>query len=202
MSPEVASKAFDPFFTTKEVGHGTGLGLSQVYGFIKQSGGHVKIASKVGEGTTVRLYLPRHLSAGGIVEAQEAAASIPHARGETVLVVEDDASVRSFIVEMLHELGYTVMEAHDGAAALGMLDANRQIKLLFTDVGLPGRMNGRQLADEARQRDPGLKVLFTSGYPKNAIGRRGWLDPGVELIMKPFTYAALAERIRRVLDAS
>lgn len=201
MTPEVASKAFDPFFTTKEVGQGTGLGLSQVYGFIKQSGGYVKIYSEVGAGTTIKIYLPRYISADRATEEKPAAISIARANGETILVVEDDADVRSSVVEILGELGYRVIEARDGLSALRELDAYLETRLLLTDVGLPGGMNGRQLADEALRRRPGLKVLFASGYARNAIVHHGRLDPGVELIMKPFTYAELAAKVRRVLDA-
>jgi signal transduction histidine kinase len=201
MTPEVASKAFDPFFTTKEVGQGTGLGLSQVYGFIKQSGGYVKIYSEVGAGTTIKIYLPRYISADRATEEKPAAIPIARANGETILVVEDDADVRSSVVEILGELGYRVIEARDGLSALRQLDAYLETRLLLTDVGLPGGMNGRQLADEALRRRPGLKVLFASGYARNAIVHHGRLDPGVELIMKPFTYAELAAKVRRVLDA-
>ncbi|MGA8057709.1 MAG: PAS domain S-box protein [Candidatus Binataceae bacterium] len=200
MTSEVAAKAFDPFFTTKEVGQGTGLGLSQVYGFIKQSGGHVRIYSEVGSGTTVKLYLPRYLSSESVAGVQSATDSVPLAHGETILVVEDDADVRSFIVEMLRELGYRVLEASDGPSGLRLLDTHRAIKLLLTDVGLPGGMNGRQLADEAQRRKADLKVLFMSGYARNAIVHHGRLDPGVELIVKPFTHAGLAAKVRRVLD--
>jgi CheY-like chemotaxis protein len=200
MTPEVIAKAFDPFFTTKEVGQGTGLGLSQVHGFIKQSGGHVKIYSEVGAGTTIKLYLPRYFSSGSTTETQPAAVPVPQAKGETILVVEDEADVRSFTVEMLRELGYRVIEAPDGPSGLRLLAAHREINLLFTDVGLPGGMNGRQLAEEAQRRKAGLKVLFTSGYARNAIVHHGRLDPGVELLLKPFTYQGLAAKIRRVLD--
>jgi CheY-like chemotaxis protein len=200
MTPEIASKAFEPFFTTKEVGQGTGLGLSQVYGFIKQSGGNVKIYSEVGAGTTIKLYLPRHVSSGSVDEKPRPVVSVPRADGETILLVEDDTDVRSFTVEVLRELGYRVIEASDGPSGLRMLDAHSEITLLLTDVGLPGGINGRQLADEARRRKPGLKVLFASGYARNAIVHHGRLDPGVELIMKPYTYAALATKVRRVLD--
>jgi len=200
MLPDVIGKAFDPFFTTKEPGQGTGLGLSQVYGFIKQSGGHVKIYSEVGIGTTVKLYLPRHIEPAARGEAIQAAPQAPQGRGETILVVEDDPDVRSFTIEMLRELGYTVIAASDGQSALRMLDAHREIVLLFTDVGLPGGMNGRQLADEAMRRRSGLKVLFTSGYARNAIVHHGRLDPGVELLSKPFTFATLGARIHRLLD--
>ena len=195
------AKAFDPFFTTKDVGHGTGLGLSQVYGFVKQSRGHVKIYSEVGEGTTIKLYLPR-VHAGAA--AEEEAPDAPVARGEeseTVLVVEDDADVRSYSSETLRELGYNVIEAENARAALHVLDAHPEIRVLFTDVGLPGGMNGRQLAEEARSRRPALKVLFTTGYARNAIVHDGRLDPGVELITKPFSQAALAAKMRDIIDA-
>jgi PAS domain S-box-containing protein len=201
MTPDVAEKAFDPFFTTKEIGQGTGLGLSQVHGFIKQSGGHVKIYSEVGVGTTIKLYLPRDVSRDRDDETRTASASIPQAKGETVLVVEDEADVRSFTVETLRELGYLVIEAADAGAGLRLLDAHREISLLLTDVGLPGGMNGRQLAEEARLRRRGLKVLYMSGYARNAIVHEGRLDRGVEFIMKPFTYDGLAAKIRHVLDA-
>jgi PAS domain S-box-containing protein len=200
MTPEVISKAFDPFFTTKGIGQGTGLGLSQVYGFIRQSGGHVKIYSEVGSGTTIKLYLPRH-HAAATEEFQPAVMAVPRARDETILVAEDDPDVRSFSVEMLRELGYRIVEAPEGRTALRLLDANRDIVMLFTDIGLPGGMNGRQLADEARRRRPALKVLFTSGYARNAIVHHGRLDPGVEFLVKPFTYAGLAAKVRHVLDA-
>jgi PAS domain S-box-containing protein len=196
MAPEVISRAFDPFFTTKEVGQGTGLGLSQVYGFVKQSGGHIKIYSEVGAGTTVKLYLPRYHSDENAIHDQSTTISIPRGREETILVAEDDPEVRSFTVEMLRELGYNVVAAMDGR----MLDAHREIALLFTDVGLPGGMNGRQLADEAQRRRSTLKVLFTSSYARNAIVHHGHLDPGVELIVKPFTFTALATKVRRILD--
>jgi PAS domain S-box-containing protein len=200
MTAEIMSKAFDPFFTTKEIGQGTGLGLSQVYGFIRQSGGHVKMYSEVGAGTTSKLYLPRHHASEDMTDKRPTPAPVPRAKGETVLVAEDDPDVRNFTVEMLHELDYRVVEASDGHAALRLLDAHRETSLLFTDVGLPGGMNGRQLADEARRRRPDLKVLFTSGYARNAIVHHGRLDPGVELLTKPFTFASLAAKIRRVLD--
>jgi PAS domain S-box-containing protein len=200
MSTETAAQAFDPFFTTKEIGQGTGLGLSQVYGFIKQSGGHVKIYSEVGDGTTVKLYLPRHRGAEDLTDDRQEAQRVPQGRSELVLVVEDDPDVRDYTVEMVGDLGYSVLSAPDGASALRLLDSNREVSLLFTDVGLPGGMNGRQLADQARRRRPRLKVLYTTGYARNAIVHQGRLDPGVEVIFKPFTYSDLATRIRRVLD--
>jgi CheY-like chemotaxis protein len=203
MSRDVAEKAFEPFFTTKEVGQGTGLGLPQVYGFVKQSGGHVKIYTELGEGTTLKLYLPR------LVVADEPAEAVPErlpqpagTRGESVLVVEDDEDVRSYSADILRALGYRVIEASDGPAALRLFDAEPELRLLFTDVGLPGGLNGRQLADEARRRRPDLKVLFTTGYARNAIVHQGRLDPGVELIVKPFTAANLAAKIRQVLHGA
>ena len=200
MTPEVIGKAFDPFFTTKDIGQGTGLGLSQVYGFIKQSGGHAKIYSEVGQGTTIKLYLPRLLVAGSGDEAPAMATTISRGGAEVILVVEDEADVRGFVIDMLRELGYEVIEAGDGSAALAAIDARPDIRLLFTDIGLPGSFNGRQLANEASRRRPDLKVLYTTGYARNAIVHHGRLDPGVQLISKPFTYAALATRIRAVLD--
>jgi len=201
MTREVVAQAFEPFFTTKGVGHGTGLGLSQVYGFVKQTGGHVKIYSEVGQGTTVKIYLPRLL---GEVEDDEdvegAAATTVHAVSELILVVEDDDDVRAHSVDILTEIGYRVVQAQNGATALDIIDHRDDIALLFTDVGLPGGMNGRQLAEAAQARLPGLKVLFTTGYARNAIVHDGRLDPGVQLITKPFTYAALSAKVRDMLD--
>jgi PAS domain S-box-containing protein len=201
MTPEVKAKAFEPFYTTKDIGHGTGLGLSQVYGFVKQSRGHVKIYSEPGEGTTIKIYLPRFHSETAETVQEPQAAVVRGAKSETILVVEDDEDVRTYTTETLREHGYTVLEAPNGRAAIQVLDAHPEIKVLFTDIGLPGGMNGRQLADEARQRRPGLKVLFTTGYARNAIVHDGRLDPGVELITKPFTQAVLGAKIRDILDA-
>ncbi len=201
MSHETLAKAVEPFFTTKEVGHGTGLGLSQVYGFVKQSGGHLKLYSELGEGTTVKIYLPRNLSAERMQEAEPAVTVAGTGNFETVLVVEDDADVRTYSTSILRELGYNVLEAQDGKSGLRMLESNPQIEVLFTDVGLPGGMNGRQLADAARKMRPDLKVLFTTGYARNAIVHEGRLDPGVQLVTKPFTYAAVAAKLRDVIDA-
>jgi PAS domain S-box-containing protein len=202
MTAETIDKAFDPFFTTKEIGRGTGLGLSQVYGFVKQSGGHVKIYSEVGAGTTVKIYLPRLFDPELAEEGRSIAAAVPRGSGETILIVEDDPNVRSFAVEVVRELGYEVLEAPNAAVGLSLMDRHANIDLLFTDVGLPGAMNGRQLADEARQRRTKLKVLFTSGYPNNAIVHHGRLDPGVQFITKPFTYFGLAGKLRQILDAA
>ena len=200
MSPETVSRAFDPFFTTKEIGRGTGLGLSQVYGFIKQSGGHVKIYSELGSGTTLKLYLPRHISAQESLQVPGESPAPPQGRGECILVVDDDSDVRHMAADMIRELGYRVIEAPDGATALRLLASHRDITVLFTDVGLPGGMNGRQLANEAQRRQAGLKVLFTSGYPRNAIVHHGRLDAGVVLLMKPFTYQDLAAKLRGLLE--
>ncbi len=201
MTPEVKAKAFDPFFTTKDVGHGTGLGLSQVYGFVKQSRGHVKIYSELGEGTTLKLYLPRVHSTSSANEVESATPPVHGSKNETVLVVEDDPAVRNYSSEALAELGYKVIEADSARAALDLVDSNANIQVLFTDIGLPGGMNGRQLAEEVLKRRPSLKVLFTTGYARNAIVHDGRLDPGVELITKPFTQVTLAAKLRDVIDA-
>ena len=199
MSKAIIDRAFEPFFTTKETGQGTGLGLSQVYGFVKQSGGHVKIYSERTEGTTVKIYLPRFV---GKLSPREEVQSEPRRgkAGECILVVEDDAEVRAYIVEALGTLGYDVLEAPGADEALRLLDAHKTIRLLLTDVVMPG-MNGRQLADTARKRQPALKVVFMTGYSRNAIVHQGRLDPGVELIQKPIVATHLAAAIRQVLDA-
>jgi PAS domain S-box-containing protein len=201
MSRDVVSRVFEPFYTTKEVGHGTGLGLSQVYGFVKQSGGNVKIYSEPGHGTTVKLYLPRlHSEEADIGVSETPAQAPPSSSGQTILVVEDEDDVRTYSVSALQELGYTVIEAPNGHLGLKALEQNPEIVLLFTDVGLPGGMNGRQLADAARKMRPDLKVLFTTGYARNAIVHDGRLDPGVVLLPKPFTYHALATKLQQMLD--
>ena len=201
MPEEVKARAFDPFFTTKDVGHGTGLGLSQVYGFVKQSRGHVKIYSELGLGTTIKIYLPRVLGGGTAPEAEEPAVIARGASTETILVVEDEDGVRSYGCETLLDLGYRVLEASHGRAGLELLDRHPEVNLLFTDIGLPGGMNGRQLADEARKRKPNLRVLFTTAYARNAIVHDGRLDPGVALLPKPYTQSALASKVRDILDA-
>ena len=200
MSPEVVAKAFDPFFTTKGVGKGTGLGLSQVYGFVKQSGGHVKIYSETGVGTTVKLYLPRHAVDGAVAVA--AVAALPPVGGdarEVILVVEDEPQVRAISVEALRDLGYSVLEADSATVALQLLAARSDIVLLFTDIVMP-EVNGARLAEAARALRPGLKVLFTTGYTRNAVVHNGVVDAGVALIGKPFTVDALAAKVRNVLD--
>ncbi len=202
MTREVMEKAFEPFFTTKTVGQGTGLGLSQVYGFVKQSGGHLKLYSEPGEGTTVKLYLPR-LTAGAVPpEESGTEGHLPTATNDRrILLVEDDPDVRASTVEMLRGLGYGVIAAADGTSALRLLENRPDVALLLTDVGLPGGLNGRQLAEEAQRRRPGLRVLFTTGYARNAIVHHGRLDPGVELITKPFSLRGLGAKLRQVLSA-
>jgi CheY-like chemotaxis protein len=200
MSKEVMARVFDPFFTTKEVGKGTGLGLSMVYGFVKQSGGHVKIYSEPGDGTTIKIYLPRLMSTEEDADEPARWQMERTGRAQPILVVEDDDDVRAYTVEILRELGYTVLEAHDGAAALRLLERREQkVDLLFTDVVMP-EMSGRDLVERARDIRRNLKVLYTSGYTRNAIVHGGRLDAGVEIIAKPFTYQALAEKIADVLD--
>jgi CheY-like chemotaxis protein len=201
MAKDVIAKAFEPFFTTKEIGRGTGLGLSQVYGFVKQSGGHVEISSAPGKGTAVSIYLPRIDDAEPLLESVAPPQDIPQGSAqELILLVEDDPDVRANGVEMLGDLGYRVIEAADGHAALRLLDAEPLVRLLFSDVGLPGGLNGRQLADEVRKRRPDLPILLTTGYASGAIAYHGRLDPGIELIAKPFTYTALANKIRQILE--
>ncbi len=199
MAPDVIERAFDPFYTTKSVGKGTGLGLSQVFGFVKQSGGHVKIYSEVGQGTTVKIYFPRHT---GVEAAVEAVQKLDHApRGfadEIVLVVEDDRQVRHISIDALRELGYTVLQASTPADALAQIDLQPNIALLFTDIVMPG-MNGRQLADKALELLPKMKVLYTTGYTRNAVVHNGMLDPGTAFLPKPFTFEQLAMKVRDVL---
>ena len=199
MSPETVMRVFEPFFTTKEVGRGTGLGLSMVYGFVKQSGGHVTIYSEEGHGTTVRMYFPRFLGATAQADESNAVAVPTSSDGEVVLVVEDNEDVRTYSSMVLKELGYRVLEASESESALAVLRGPTRIDLLFTDVVLPGR-SGRVLADMASELRPGLKILFTTGYSRNAIVHQGRLDAGVQLITKPFTFEQLAARIRDVLD--
>lgn len=200
MSNEVAAQAFEPFFTTKGVGKGTGLGLSQVFGFVKQSGGHIAIYSEIGEGTTVKLYLPRHIGPAAVRSEPETNEAVPHGKSsEVILVVEDEDRVRHFAVDALRELGYTVVSASNGFDGLDIIRDQPRLSLLLTDIVMP-RMNGRQLADEARKILPGLRVLYTTGYTRNAVVHNGILDPGVALLAKPFTIAQLALRVRAILD--
>ncbi len=200
MTKEVAARAFDPFFTTKPIGQGTGLGLSMIYGFARQSNGQVRISSEPGHGTVMRLYLPRH---HGTVRPHAVPAT-PAPRqadaGWTVLLVDDEPTVRMLVTDALQELGYTALEAADGAAGLDILRQDRRIDLLITDVGLPGGMNGRQVADAARMVRPGLKVLFITGYAETAVLDDGQLEPGMHILTKPFAMEALGSRIRRVIE--
>ncbi|KTT72462.1 ATP-binding protein [Sphingomonas endophytica] len=201
MTPDVQARAFDPFFTTKPLGEGTGLGLSMIYGFARQSGGQVRIYSESGEGTTVCIYLPRHHGDA----AQEDEATLPldqaqPARGTpTVLVVDDEPTVRMLVIEVLDELGYTTIEAGDGTAAVRILDSGVRPDLLVTDVGLPGKMNGRQVADAALERFPDLRVLFITGYAENAVIGNGQLEPHMALLTKPFSMEGLAGKVRALL---
>jgi len=201
MPPEVIKRVFEPFFTTKPIGQGTGLGLSMIYGFARQSGGHVRIYSEVGQGTTVCVYLPRYH--GDVIdeaaEMQRAAAEI--AGGQTILVVDDEATIRHLIDEVLDESGYTVIGAADGASALKVLQSGARIELLITDVGLPNGMNGRQVADHARLLRPGLKVLFITGFAENAAVGNGHLEPGMELLTKPFTLDALTSKVEAMIKS-
>jgi two-component system, NtrC family, sensor kinase len=199
MAKEIIDRAFEPFFTTKQAGQGTGLGLSQVYGFVKQSGGHVKIYSEVGEGTTIKMYLKRFSgrASPSVEKKSEPRRGLP---GECILVVEDDAEVRAYVVETLRGLGYDVIEAAGAEEALALMDRHKTISLLLTDVVMPGQ-NGRKLAEAARARLASLKVLYMTGYSRNAIVHQGRLDPGVELLQKPVTSEQLAATVRKVLDA-
>ncbi len=198
MPPDVMARAFDPFFTTKPIGQGTGLGLSMIYGFVKQSDGHIKIYSEPGLGTSIKMFLPR-FSGEDEAPAPESGEVAPRAEaGDTVLVVEDDATVRDLVLEVLHDLGYAVLQAPDGPAGLALLTSERRVDLLVTDVGLPG-MNGRQFADQARVLRPTLKVLFITGYAENAAFGNGHLHPDMQMMTKPFAVEALAKRIRSMI---
>jgi CheY-like chemotaxis protein len=200
MPPEVVARVFEPFFTTKGMANGTGLGLSMVYGFVKQSLGHIKIYSEVGHGTTVRLYLPHSGEAADQARSADVMTEILGHGAETILVVEDDADLRELTSVLVRSLGYEVQVAEHAQAALDLLNGNPRISLLLTDVVLPGRMDGPRLAREALRIIPDLKVIYMSGYTENAIVHHGRVDPGVNLLQKPFRKRDLAAKLRAALD--
>jgi CheY-like chemotaxis protein len=201
MPADVAARAFDPFFTTKPLGEGTGLGLSMVYGFVRQSGGQARIYSELNKGTMVCLYLPRYFGESEPQDAGPEFAEPPTVdNGETVLVVDDEPSVRMLVTEVLEDMGFTSIEAEDGAIGLKVLESGRRIDLLITDVGLPGGINGRQLADAGIVLRPDLKILFITGYAENAVIGDGHLKRGMQLVTKPFAMDELARRVKDVLS--
>jgi CheY-like chemotaxis protein len=201
MAPDVIARAFDPFFTTKPIGQGTGLGLSMIHGFVRQSGGQVRIYSELGQGTTMCLYLPRYYGSAQDEDAHADLSSAPRAeQGETVLIVDDEPSIRMLVSEVLEDLGYTAIEAADGPTGLKIMQSDVRLDLLVTDVGLPGGMNGRQMADAGRALRPGLKVLFIPGYAENSVIGNGVLEPGMHLLTKPFVMEVLASRIRNIIE--
>ena len=201
MPPEVIARVFEPFYTTKPIGQGTGLGLSMVYGFAKQSEGQVRIHSKVGRGTTVTIYLPRSLTE--VVADRDSGNVMPDRveRGRTVLVVDDEEHIRMLIADVLQDLGCEVLEADTGQAGLAILQTTPWIHLLITDVGMPGGMNGRQLADAARQHRPNLKTLFITGYAETAIISHGHLEQGMAVLTKPFAIEELAKRVKEMIES-
>ena len=198
ISPDNLPQVFEPFFTTKPTGHGTGLGLSQVLGFIKQSGGHVRLYSELGVGTTVKLYLPRSMATHEPPPAQLEVSRSKDRRNQTILVVEDEPGVRGFVIEALRELGYDVISADRPSAALKLLEAHPTVNVMLTDVVMP-EMNGRALAERARRRRPSLRVVFMTGYTRNAIVHNGTLDPGTHLVSKPFTVEELGAELEAAL---
>jgi signal transduction histidine kinase/CheY-like chemotaxis protein len=201
MAPDVMARAFDPFYTTKPMGQGTGLGLSMIYGFVEQSGGHALLRSEKGKGTTVAIYLPRHLGAADSHEDVGAAiAPPPEAASAVVLVVDDEPIVRMVLTEVLSDRGYTVLEAHSGRSGLSVVESTARLDLLITDVGLPGGMDGRQLAEAARERHPGLKVLFITGYAEGAAFANSLTEQGIEVILKPFAMDALAAKVQAMVS--
>jgi CheY-like chemotaxis protein len=199
MSQELIARIFDPFFTTKPLGQGTGLGLSMVYGFVHQSGGQVRVFSEVGKGTTMCLYLPRHEGQVAETRAEVVALSTDSGRGETVLLIEDQESIRIVVAEVLESAGYRVVATADGPSGLKILQGTGRVDLLITDVGLPGGLNGRQVADAGRVGRPDLKVLFITGYAENAAVRNGQLESGMEILTKPFDLEVLARRVREMI---
>jgi CheY-like chemotaxis protein len=199
MSPEVIAQVFDPFFTTKPLGQGTGLGLSMVYGFIRQSGGQVRVYSEIAKGTTMCLYVPRFVGESGTDPISQALPVVQGA-GESVLIIDDEATIRMVASELLRENGYHVIEAEDGPSGLRILQSDIRIDLMITDVGLPGGLNGRQVADAARAMRPALKVLFITGYAENAVIGNGLLDVDMSIITKPFEMAMFANKVRAVID--
>ena len=201
MTADTISRAFDPFFTTKPLGQGTGLGLSMVYGFARQSGGQVRIYSEIGAGTTVNLYLPRHFGEAEDISTEAEVNLIEPGHGEVVLVVDDEMVLRMLMTDVLQESGYRTIEASDGPSALKVLASDARIDLLITDVGLPNGLNGRQVADAARKTRPNLKVLFITGYAENAVIGNGHLDPGMQVMTKPFEIAAFNQKVRDMVDA-
>ncbi len=202
MAPDVLARAFDPFFTTKPMGQGTGLGLSMVYGFVQQSGGHVRLRSEAGHGTTVAIYLPRHLGAAAGVAVTDSAVPLlaAVATNGVVLLVEDEPDVQMVVRDILSDLNYMVLNAESGQAGLDIVASGVRIDLLLTDVGLPGGMNGRQLADAARKQRPGLKVLFITGYAENAAASDGWMKEGMQVMTKPFALNTLAAKVQSILN--
>ncbi len=202
MTPEVIARAFDPFFTTKPLGAGTGLGLSMTYGFARQSGGQVRIYSEVGRGATVCLYLPRHIGAAETIEVPPELADMAHAtQGETVLVIDDEPLVRMLVTDVLRELGYVAIEAADGPAGLKILRSAARIDLLITDIGLPGGMDGGQVAEAARRLRPAVKVLFITGFAEKAVLSHGHIEAGMSVLTKPFAMDALANRVKALLPS-
>ena len=202
MTPDILAKAFDPFFTTKPIGQGTGLGLSMIYGFAKQSGGQVRISSESSGGTSVQILLPRYQGALDEESARnDLNAMMPSVSGETILIVDDEPSVRMLLVDALGDLDYSLIEAGDSLSGLKVLRSDVHIDLLITDVGLPGGMNGRQMADAGRMTRPDLKVLFITGYAETAAIGEGQLEPGMQVLTKPFALEALAERVREMIRA-
>jgi PAS domain S-box-containing protein len=200
MTPDVIAHAFDPFFTTKPLGQGTGLGLSMIHGFARQSGGQVRIYSELGKGTTMCLYLPRFTGAVDLADESDALPVVDDGHGETVLVIDDDVTLRVLMVEVLEEAGYVVIASGDGAAGLKILQSDARIDLLITDVGLPGGMNGRQVADAGRVTRPDLKVLFITGYAENAAIGNGFLDAGMQVMTKPFVMTVLGNKVRDMIE--